>query len=336
MRNKLFSVIKPLLKSVLLVGLVLTLALSNADGALAARSGGRIGGGSFRAPSRGPTYSAPRSYTPGPGGYGGYGGYGYGGGGGFSPLFFIPFLGGTGGLSGLFGILIFFAIANFLVSTFRRVGAGTDGENLDYDAYSSNPAVSVAKLQVGLLAEARTLQADLNRIAEAADTSSSEGLVQVLQEASLALLRHPEYWVYAGSESQQTRLSAAESQFNRLALAERSKFSEETLTNFNTRRQLRSANDSSALTVAEPGGALTNTTQAPSEYIVVTILVGTQGKWQFPAINNTEDLRRALSQIGAIPSEQLLAVEILWTPQAEDDTLTTDDMIAEYPNLKLV
>nr|WP_290223378.1 DUF1517 domain-containing protein [Trichocoleus desertorum] len=334
MRNKLFSVIKPFLKSVLLVGLVLTLALSNADGALAARSGGRIGGGSFRAPSRGPTYSAPRSYTPGPGGYGGGYGYGYGGGGGFSPLFFIPFLGG-GGLSGLFGILIFFAIANFLVSTFRRVSAGTDGESLGYDAYSDNPAVSVAKLQVGLLAEARTLQADLNRIAEAADTSSSEGLTQVLQEASLALLRHPEYWVYAGSESQQTRLSAAESQFNRLALAERSKFGEETLTNFNTRRQLKSANDS-ALTVAEPGGALTNTSQAPSEYIVVTILVGTQGKFQFPAINSTDELRRALSQIGAIPSEQLLAVEILWTPQAEDDTLTTDDMLAEYPNLKLV
>lgn len=334
MRNKLFSVIKPFLKSVLLVGLVLTLALSNADGALAARSGGRIGGGSFRAPSRGPTYSAPRSYTPGPGGYGGGYGYGYGGGGGFSPLFFIPFLGG-GGLSGLFGILIFFAIANFLVSTFRRVSAGTDGESLGYDAYSDNPAVSVAKLQVGLLAEARTLQADLNRIAEAADTSSSEGLTQVLQETSLALLRHPEYWVYAGSESQQTRLSAAESQFNRLALAERSKFGEETLTNFNTRRQLKSANDS-ALTLAEPGGALTNTSQAPSEYIVVTILVGTQGKFQFPAINNTDELRRALSQIGAIPSEQLLAVEILWTPQAEDDTLTTDDMLAEYPNLKLV
>jgi len=341
MRNKLFSVIKPLLKSVLLVGLVLTLALGNADGALAARSGGRIGGGSFRAPSRGPTYSAPRSaprsYSPGPGGYGGYGGYGYGygGGGGFGFPFLLPFVWG-GGFGSIVSILIFFAVVNFLVNTFRRVSGGSDGESLDYDAYSSNPTVSVAKLQVGLLAEARTLQADLNHIAEAADTSSSEGLVQVLQEASLALLRHPEYWVYAGSESQQTRLSAAESQFNRLALAERSKFAEETLTNFNARRQLRSANSASALTVAEPGGALTNTSQAPSEYIVVTILVGTQGKLQFPAINNTEDLRRALSQIGAVPSEQLLAVEILWTPQAEGDTLTTDDMIAEYPNLKLV
>jgi uncharacterized membrane protein len=32
----------------------------------------------------------------------------------------------------------------------------------------------------------------------------------------------------------------------------------------------------------------------------------------------------------------LLAVEVLWTPQAEGDTLTTNDILAEYPNLKLV
>ncbi len=46
---------------------MLTLVFGHAGGALAA-GGGRIGGGSFRAPSR--TYSAPRTYAP-PGGYGG-------------------------------------------------------------------------------------------------------------------------------------------------------------------------------------------------------------------------------------------------------------------------
>jgi uncharacterized membrane protein len=46
----------------------MTLALGHADGALAARSGGRIGGGSFRAPSR--TYAPPsRTYAPPGGGY---------------------------------------------------------------------------------------------------------------------------------------------------------------------------------------------------------------------------------------------------------------------------
>ena len=44
MRNKLLSVIKPLLKPLFVLGLIVTLALGHADGALAARgSGGRIG-----------------------------------------------------------------------------------------------------------------------------------------------------------------------------------------------------------------------------------------------------------------------------------------------------
>ena len=60
--------------------------------------------------------------------------------------------------------------------------------------------VSIALLQVGLLAGARELQDDLNRLALAADTGSSAGLSKLLQETTLSLLRHPEYWAYAASE----------------------------------------------------------------------------------------------------------------------------------------
>jgi uncharacterized membrane protein len=65
-------------------------------------------------------------------------------------------------------------------------------------------------------------------------------------------------------------------------------------------------------------------------------VVGTQGKLELPQINSSDDLRQALRQMGSISSERLLAVEILWTPQAEGDTLTSDDLMAEYPDLKLV
>lgn len=316
MRNKLFALIKPLLKPLLIAVLALTLVLSQADGALAAR-GGRIGGGSFRTPSR--TYAPPsRTYAP-PGG-------GYYPGGGFGFPFIIPFFGVGGGFGGLFTVLIFLSIASFLVRSFRQSQGGEDDLG-----NSSSPAISVAKVQVGLLANARTLQTDFDRIAKSADTSSSEGLTQVLQETTLSLMRHPEYWVYGAAENQQARLEAAEAQFNRLALAERSKFSEETLSNVNN--QLRQASDS-VLVTAEAGGELVQA--APGEYIVVTLLVATQNKLQLPAVNNTQDLRRALSQVGAIPSEQLLAVEVLWTPQDENDTLSSEDLLTEYPDLKLV
>lgn len=323
MRNKLLSVMKPLIKSLLVFGLIATLAFGNADGALAA-SGGRIGGGSFRAPSRG--YSTPRTYAPGGGG--GY--YAPYPGGGFGFPFLFPFFGIGGGFGGLFTILIFFAIANFMLQAFRRASSG-GVEELEYD---SNPTVSVTRVQVGLLAEARDLQAELNRIAELADTNSPEGRVQVLQEASLALLRHPEYWVYAGGGTQQSRLASAEAEFNRFALAERSKFSEETLSNVNN--QLKSATPKAELPVGDGSNNSDLAVKDPGEYIVVTLIAATLGKLQLPTINSTDDLRQTLRQFGSIPSDKLLAIEVLWTPQAEGDTLSSDDLLAEYADLKLV
>jgi uncharacterized membrane protein len=321
MPKNLQQTIKPLLKTLFALGLVLALALGNADGALAARSGGRIGGGSFRMPSS-RSYT-PRTYAPPGGGYAPYPG------GGFGFPFLIPFWGIGGGFGGLFSILIFLAIANFLFQSFRRATSNGSEEV----AYSENPPVSVTRLQVGLLAQARDLQPELNHIAETADTNSPEGRAEILQEASLALLRHPEYWVYAGSGTQQAKLNSAESQFNRLSLAERSKFSEETLSNVNN--QLKAALAKEALP-----GEIDNPTrlisEGPGEYIIVTLLAATLGKYEIPQINSADDLRQALRIIGSLPSEQLLAIEVLWTPQAEGDTLTSDDLFAEYPDLKLV
>lgn len=313
MFKQLWKTLRPLMKPLLVVVLVGVLVLNHADSALAARSGGRIGGGSFRAPSR--TYTSPGGGYRSPGGYGG----------GFGFPFLIPFF-GFGGGGGLFTLLIFLAIANFLVNAVRNRG---DGEG----AYSSpDPTVSVGKVQVGLMAEARYLQKELNELAETANTETASGRATILQEASLSLLRHPEYWVYGATESTKERLSAAEAKFNQISLAERSKFSSETLSNVNN--QLRQASQS-ALSPETVDGEL-----APSDvstgYLMVTLIVGVEGKLELPSINDSEDLRRALQQIGGYGSDRLLAIEVLWTPQAEGDTLSTEDILAQYPNIKLV
>jgi uncharacterized membrane protein len=329
MYRKHFPAIKSLLKSIVVVGLVVSLVVGQAQGALAAsRSGGRVGGGSFRAPSS-RTYSAPRSTYRQPTG-GGYGTPYYGGGGGFGFPFLLPYFGwGIGSGGSLFSLLIFMVIASFIFQTFRRFqeDGGFGGET------AADPTVSIARLQVGLLAQARELQADLDRIALNANTSSNEGLTKVLQETTLALLRHPEYWAYAGSEAQQTRLSAAEAQFNRYSLAERSKFSSETLSNFNN--QLKQAPTKTALLDGDRPGSVVQP-GAPGEYIVATVIVGAQGKLQLPEVRNPDGLRQALNILGGVSSEQLLAVEVLWTPEADGDVLTSEDLIVDYPNLKLI
>ena len=127
-----------------------------------AASGGRIGGGSFR--------SAPM-----PRSYGGGGGYqrGYGGGGIGFP-FIVPFFFGGGGL---FGFLVLMAVVGLVLNAFR--GGGGGGQALpagvrggDLAGYRPDGPVSIAQLQVGLLATARDLQRDLRSLASSSDTST--------------------------------------------------------------------------------------------------------------------------------------------------------------------
>lgn len=236
----------------------------------------------------------------------------------------LPFFFGGGG--SLFSILIFIAIANFLISAFRNA-SNSEGGSSDQDL--TNPPTSINTLQIGLLSQARSLQTDLDRIALTANTSSAAGLAEALQETTLALLRHPEYWVYGSSEAQQTRLLSAETEFNRRTLSERGKFQEETLSNYGALRQKPAT---ATLPAADDTDA--QLAQAPGEYIVVTLIVASQGKLDLPQIQSAEDVKRSLGQLGAVGAENLLAMRVLWTPQADGDTLSAEDVVEAYPNLR--
>jgi uncharacterized membrane protein len=320
MMKKRLSMFKTFARTCAAFLLVIALLFTQSNSAMAARSGGGFGGGSF---SRSAPRMAPRMAPSGPS-YGNYPSRGYGGGygGGFGFPFMLPFFFGGGG--SLVGILVFIAIANFLVSAFRNASSeGVSEQDL------TNPPTSINMLQIGLLAQARSLQSDLDRIALASDTNSPSGLATALQETTLTLLRHPQYWVYGSSNGQQTRLLSAESEFNRLTLSERGKFHEETLSNYGMLRQ-------KSLTPELSAGSNNSTqlAQAPGEYIVVTLIVASQGKLVLPAIQSAEDVQKALGQIGSQGSEDLIAMRVLWTPQADGDTLSAEDVVEAYPNLR--
>lgn len=330
-----------MVKRLLIAGLVLTLTLGPAGSALAARSGGRIGGGSFRRAT--PSYSGggrPSGYRSG----------GYGGGLGFP--FLIPFFGFGGGFGSLFMLMIGFALIRYLANTLQGID-GVDGDQpmmAQRTSYrSSNTLVSVAQVQVGLLAQARSLQKDLDRMAQTADTGTAVGRSQVLQEATLALLRHPDCWIYGNAEADQVSMEAAEVGFNRLSLEERSKFSQETLSNYNSNynnaqseRSLSSQTLNGSADSTGMDALMTRTTnqsinQSINEYIVVTLLVATDRRLNFPrAIAGETELRQALSTLGAIAADELIAVEILWSPQADGDVLSKDDILTHYPDLRLM
>ncbi|MEM9771101.1 MAG: DUF1517 domain-containing protein [Cyanobacteria bacterium P01_D01_bin.73] len=327
--RSLYIALRPMVKRLLVVGLVATLTFGPAGSALAARSGGRIGGGSFRRST--PTYSGGgRSYSGS-----GYRSGGYGGGVGFP--FLVPFFGFGGGFGTLFALMIGFALINYISNTLRGV-ANDDGAPMmtQRSPRGSRSLVSVAQVQVGLLAQARSLQTDLDRMATTADTGTAAGRSQVLQEATLSLLRHPDCWVYGNAESEQVSLEAAEVGFNRLSLEERSKFTQETLSNYNSTQSQRSLSALNGESVEENSDSLL-TTGTTNEYIVVTLLVAAERRLDFSSpITGETELRQALSSLGAIAPDDLVAVEILWSPQANGDVLSKDDILTHYPDLRLV
>jgi uncharacterized membrane protein len=281
-----------------------------------AASGGRIGGGSFRSAP-----SMPRSYG---GGYGGGGMQrGYGGGIGFP--FIVPFFFGGGGL---FGFLVLMAVVGLVLNAFRGGGGGGGGQALpagmrggDLGGYRPDGPVAIAQLQVGLLASARDLQRDLRKLAASSDTSTSSGLQRVLQDSTLALLRQPDLWVYANAEVGQVPFQAAEATFNRLSMTERSKLSGEITTNVGGSRGPASTTSA--------GDA-----DATSDYIAVTLLVASRSRLTLKPVNGSEELREALRILGSVPSDQLLALEVIWQPEGAGEVLSADELITAYPDLK--
>ncbi|VFQ60473.1 unnamed protein product [Cuscuta campestris] len=314
------NAVKALLRPALVALLVGLLFMCDPGSAMAAHSGGRVGGRAFSSRDSSSSSSAPSTsyyslrrtveprisysvpyYEPSP--------FGFGGGG--------IYLGPAVGVGSSFFFIMASVAAFVLVSGF--LSDRSEGGSVLTAAAAQK--TSVIKLQVGLLGLGRSLQSDLNRMAEVADTSTPEGLSYVLTETTLALLRHPDYCISAySSVDVKKSMEEGEKRFNHLSIEERGKFDEETLVNVNSIKRQTS--------MSQRANAFSN------EYIVVTILVAAEGSYKLPTINGSGDLKEALQKLASIPSSRILAVEVLWTPQNENDTLSERELLEDYPLLR--
>ena len=212
-------------------------------------------------------------------------------------------------------ILLLRAIVEMLMQWQERRSSGSPKE-------LTNDIVTVSKLQVALLATASQVQKDISELIRNADLSTSEGLTQQLQEAALILLRNSESWshVLASSQTVKSR-EAAERLFNELSIEERSKFSSETLSNINGK-------------VTEDEPKSTELDEIAS-YIVVTFLVGTEDdKPLFAEINSFTELEAVLKKVASITPTYLLIFELLISPQEASDSLTDDELLTEYTQMR--
>ncbi|MEG4323464.1 MULTISPECIES: DUF1517 domain-containing protein [unclassified Microcoleus] len=137
----------------------------------------------------------------------------------------------------------------------------------------------------------------------------------------MIILRNREKWTHVCANSQIVASREEATQiFNQVSMQERSKLSVETLSMVNgdiRRRQSVSAGD-----------------EGPGEYIVVTFLIGTEDKRPlFGDIRDVGKLKAVLEKSAATPAENLLVLEVIWSPQQETDSLTGDDLLGSYADL---
>ncbi|KAI3853621.1 hypothetical protein MKW98_025138 [Papaver atlanticum] len=177
-----------------------------------------------------------------------------------------------------------------------------------------------------------SLQKDLDKIAEVSDTSTRSGLSYILRVylmhvlsfsfgCRITLLRHLAYCFssYSSVDVKPDKVDG-ENLFNKLTIEERAKFDEETLVNVDNIKKQSTPNKN-------PNGL-------SSDYLVMTILVAAMGDFKLGVVNNSDDLKKALQKLGSISTSKILAVEVMWTPQEENDTLTESEMLEDYPRLK--
>ena len=182
--------------------------------------------------------------------------------------------------------------------------------------------LTVVRQRVALLASAKDIQSDLIRMAEQGDTDSSYGLAKILQETTLTLLRHPDKVIYAWSDKNRESIDNAEDLFNQFSMEERSRASEETLTNVDGR-------------LSKSKEKAHEKTQ-DNEYILVSVLAATNENLNLRPSDSHENLKSNLVALGSITPDDLVALEIIWQPEDEYDVLSKEELLSLYPDLNIL
>jgi uncharacterized membrane protein len=292
--------------AILLVAAVVGVSLLVAESDASARSGGSGGGARFGGGGGGFSGGGGggRSWGGGGGGYG----YGFGYGGCFlSPELVI--------------MLIVVAVVMAVVQAIR--------------AKAGALRANVYRIRFALDWRRPKPWEDLERVVERAervDLHTPAGLAFLARETALYLGRQRDAVSHASIDATPKPLlaPAAEAEFNRLTTEARAFFNREVVRidakgKATEKREVKGKDE----LTDEDGDFGVN------EVFLVTLVVGVDKS--VPAlpekIRTADDVRLVIERLGGLAAPMVLAAEVVWTPAAESDILSRDELFATYPDL---
>lgn len=273
----------------------------------------------------------------GGGHFGGGGGHSYGGGGG-SYGGGSHYYGGGLGLHGHRGSCTSFGFSLTLFIVIMILKASLAGrsrshdhlpprhESLTHSSFTSfAPLVDVSAIHLALSFGARpALQKRLEALAQAGHTSTPGGLAYLLHETVIELRRVESSWLYAGAvNALPTQAAQAERHFRSIASEMRSRFKVETVRAVDGR--VVSTNAPELRARPEEGAGL----------VLVTLIVAATR--ELPDITKAADareLRGLLRKLGSLNARDMVALEVIWSPSADNDRMSSAELEVLYPELR--
>lgn len=281
--------------------------------ALGQRSGGGVGGrGGFSTPRSSPSIPrvnpspspslplpTPRSYPTYPPSR--------------PPVYITPGAGYGIDLVALIFIAGIVLVSLSMVRGLQRAGSGA--------GIGSEPESAVARLRLAVLYNPG-LQANLRHTAAAANTESVRGLADLIDNTAVLLLREQAGWRFGFYEVWTGSLEKAEGQFDTWMTETRAEFIE-TYRHFEGKVVVQAGYQPKA----EPDG----------RYILVTLLLAVSGSLpSIPTPLRREGARQALMALASSSPTNTLAAYVAWTPEAEGEALTEQDLLLGWPKLELL
>jgi len=192
--------------------------------------------------------------------------------------------------------------------------------------YSGPDAMYVNRLSLGIDWRARPeIQQTLTRLAETGDTTSPQGLCNLLRETVLSLRRAELSWLYIAQESQGPMSPQdAEAQFGQMAMNLRSRFQTETVRGWGG-------------DVHQQQGAEMQANKNEGEgTVVVTLLIASYRPLQPMQSPDANQIRSGLDNRAALTADQLGALEVIWSPSDDQDRMSTAELEQNYPEMNLI
>jgi uncharacterized membrane protein len=165
------------------------------------------------------------------------------------------------------------------------------------------------------------------RVATSCDTASAAGRARLLRKAAAAVRDVERAWTHiACRDLGWTAADAAETAFDRASADMRARFDCELVRNA----------DGLVTTRPAPTDGSARDGQDPGVLVVSFIVVARRAVSAVEDSHDRASIRAALDDLGALGESELVAVEVVWSPAADQDLMSVAEMEASYPELERI